>query len=785
MAVLLQLIFNKCKELQIKLTMKRFIYTALIVFGCINFLNAQDFYDMNTINTIEITFAESNWDYLLDNLAAQGDEERLMGSVTINGVEYDSIGVRYKGNSSYNANQVKNPLNIKLDYIIDDQKIDDYGTIKLSNEYNDPSFVRETVSYEIARKYMAAPLSNYANVYVNGTLLGLYTSNQDVDKQFMRMNFSCDENARFKGEITGNTMPGNMGGVWLYNGTDSADYYDRYEAESDFGWDRLVNFIDTINNHSDYANEVLNIDCNLWFLGFENLLANLDSPINNPQNYYLYENSNDKFTPIPWDMNESFGVFATLQSGGNLSTTQMQNLSPFTNATSSNYPNIKNILSNSTYRKIYVAHMKTMIEENFSNGWYETRAQELQDIIGADVQADNNKFYTYNDFLNNISSSVGGGGGPHPSSQIVGITELMESRISYILGLTEFAAQAPEMSAQSYSPTSITPNSEVTFNITTEYADNVYLKTRESITNDFVQTEMFDDGNHDDGTAGDGVYGITITVSNSAMQYYFFAENEDAVSLLPAKAEYEFYSLPISGEVVINEFMADNESYITDQDGDYDDWIELYNNSDQIVSLLGMYLSDDVSSLDMWAFPDTTIAANGYVVVWADKDDEQEGLHADLKLSKSGESIFLSDGISNIIDEVIFDAQHSDTTTGRFPNGTGDFMFMLPTFGNENFNEITGFNDWESIDSAPFTLGQNYPNPFSGQTTIPFTLAEENTVTIRISDMYGKTVTLLSSQYYPAGNNEYHWQNNGAASGIYFYSITIGENRQIKKMVVR
>lgn len=765
--------------------MKKIIYTSLMVLGFVSLLKGQDFYDINTINTIEITFAESNWDYLLDNLESQGNEERLLGMVTINGIEYDSVGVRYKGNSSYKPNQVKNPLNIKLDYIIDDQEIDDFGTIKLSNEYNDPSFVRETLSYEIAKKYMPASGSNYANVYVNGTYLGLYTSNQDVDKQFMRMNFSGDENARFKGEITGNTMPGSMGGVWLYNGSDSADYYDRYAAESDFGWDRLVNFIDTINNHSEYADQVLNIDRNLWFLAISNILVNLDGPINNPQNYYLYEDNNGRFNIIPWDFNESFGVFSTLQSGGNLSTTGLQHLSPFVNETNSNYPNIKNILSNDTYRKIYVAHMKTIIEENFSNGLYEARALEMQAIIDADVQADPNKFYTYSNFISNINSSIGGGGGPHPSSGVIGITELMEERISYISGLTEFAAQAPEINETAYSPTTVTPNSEVNFTATTEFATQVYLMIRDGITGLFQEVEMYDDGNHQDGAAGDGTFGVSLIVSNSSMQYYFFAENDDAVSLLPARAQYEFFSLPISGEVVINEFMADNVSTITDQDGDYDDWIELYNNSDEDVSLLGLYLSDDVSELDIWPFPDTTIAANGYLIVWADKDEEQEGLHADLKLSKSGEVIILSDGISNVIDEVVFEEQYSDTTTGRFPNGTGDFMLMLPSFGYENYNEITGFNNWEYSDASSFTLYQNYPNPFSTQTTIPFTLSRDEIVTIKISDIYGKTVAQVSSQSFSAGQHEYKWQSNGVTPGIYLYSVTVGTSQQIKKMVVR
>jgi spore coat protein CotH len=60
---------------------------------------AQDLYDINTITTIELTFEETNWDYLLDQLYAAGNEERLMGTAVVNGIQFDSVGVRYKGNT--------------------------------------------------------------------------------------------------------------------------------------------------------------------------------------------------------------------------------------------------------------------------------------------------------------------------------------------------------------------------------------------------------------------------------------------------------------------------------------------------------------------------------------------------------------------------------------------------------------------------------------------------------------------------------------------------------------
>jgi len=686
----------------------KLILILLIFLGVFSGISSQGFYDINTINTIEIEFEESNWDYLLDQMASAGNEERLMGSVTINGQVFDSVGVRYKGNSSYYPYQVKNPFNIKLDYIIEDQELDGYGTLKLANGFKDPSLVREAISYEIARNYFPASEANYANVYVNGTLIGIYTSVQDVDRLFMRTHLNRDDGARIKGEISFGGGPPS-GAVWKYYGTDSTDYFDYYVLESDIGWTEFIQFLDTLNNHNDYVHKVLNIDRHLWFLAFANLMVNLDGPINNPQNHYIFKDESERFNPIPWDLNENFGVFRNLQGGGNLNTYQLQTFSPFNNQTSSNHPIISKILSNDIYSKMYIAHMKTMLEENFSNGWYETRALEIQDIIDADVQADPNKLYSYSNFLANINYSVGGG-----PMAVIGITQLMETRTSYLSGLAEFQAQQPEISNINYMPETPSPNIEVWFNAEIEETDQVFLGYRHSLTEVFEKTEMFDDGNHQDGQAGDGIYGASLIAGYSNIQYYIYAENEDASAFSPERAEYEFYIVPVTSDLVINEFMADNENTVFDQDGEYDDWIEFYNNGDEEISLLGFNLSDDAAQPDQWTFPDTLIAAGDYLIVWADNDEDQEGLHANFKLSSSGETILLSGPGLDMIDEVTFGQQIADTTTGRFPNGTGDFVIMPPTFAAENSMTITGID--ENINNDLNI--KVYPNPTNSYVNI-------------------------------------------------------------------
>ncbi len=654
-------------------------------------VQGQDFYDINTVNTISITFAESNWDQLLDDLYAAGEEERLVGTAVINGITYESVGIRYKGNSTYRAGRKKNPLNIKLDHIIEDQTLDGYGTLKLANVYKDPSFVREVLSYEIARKYMPASQSNFINVYINGSYIGLYTSVQDVDKFFLNTHFGSKNKAFFKGEVD---QIKNSGVLWGYIDANETSYYDYYEMESDEGWDELIEFLNVFNNSTSQVGEVLNVDNLLWMLAFDILTVNLDSPVNVGHNFYLYKDGTGRFNPILWDLNENFGGFSKLIGAQPLTTRGLQQMDPFLNSTNPSYPIVNKILSDPTYKKMYVAHMKTIIDENFTNGLYKTRALEIQDLIDAHVQADTNKFYTYANFSDNIENSAGSG-----RDVIVGISELMEARTDYLNSQSDFQAASPLISNIN-PPSNASSDSTVWFTADVQDATQVQLGYRQS--GGFEKAEMYDDGSHQDGSADDGVYGVSIAIGAGDLAYYIYAENSNAAAFSPERAEYEFHTLAVANTavgLVINEFMADNETTATDQDEEYEDWIELYNNSDSDISLEGYYLTDDSADITQWTFPNVSVPAGGYLIVWADNDEDQDGLHANFKLSASGESILLADPDQTVIDEVTFDEQTTDISMGRNPNGTGDFTAMSPTFSAANVmsSPIRGNVDGNSL----------------------------------------------------------------------------------------
>ncbi|MBT7789502.1 MAG: T9SS type A sorting domain-containing protein [Calditrichaeota bacterium] len=148
-----------------------------------------------------------------------------------------------------------------------------------------------------------------------------------------------------------------------------------------------------------------------------------------------------------------------------------------------------------------------------------------------------------------------------------------------------------------------------------------------------------------------------------------------------------FSGTSFSQEIAINEFLARNDAVASDQDSEFDDWIELYNYGSSTISLNGLFLSDNREDLSKWSFPDTSINAGGFIIVWADNNPEQIGLHAEFKLSGSGEEIYLSDPESNIIDEVTYGVQTTDISIGRIPNGTGQYQPMVPTFSSFNSSE--------------------------------------------------------------------------------------------------
>jgi len=142
--------------------------------------------------------------------------------------------------------------------------------------------------------------------------------------------------------------------------------------------------------------------------------------------------------------------------------------------------------------------------------------------------------------------------------------------------------------------------------------------------------------------------------------------------------------------LVINEIMAQNDTTLQDPAGvGFPDWFEIYNPNAFAVDLSGMYLTDNTVVPLQWAIPEgVEIEADGYLLIWADNDEEQGPTHANFKLSTEGEEIALYDTDINgnvLIDHVVFGEQTADISYGRDPDGSDNLSLLdVPTPGASN-----------------------------------------------------------------------------------------------------
>ena len=126
-------------------------------------------------------------------------------------------------------------------------------------------------------------------------------------------------------------------------------------------WSQLGNFLDTLNNYFIEIEKVMDIDRALWMMAFQNLTTSLDGPINSlAKNFYLFKDNNGRFSPVLYDMSKSFGVYTNGLSNP-ISNVDLQELDIYHNLLDQNNSLTSKIFANNRYKKMYVAHMKTII----------------------------------------------------------------------------------------------------------------------------------------------------------------------------------------------------------------------------------------------------------------------------------------------------------------------------------------------------------------------------------------------------------------------------------------
>ncbi|MDG5766204.1 CotH kinase family protein [Balneolales bacterium ANBcel1] len=188
---------------------------------------------------------------------------------------------------------------------------------------------------------------------------------------------------------------------------------------------------------------------------------------------------------------------------------------------------------------------------------------------------------------------------------------------------------------------------------------------------------------------------------------------------------------PVSGQqLYLNEIMASNGATIADEDGDNEDWVEIYYAGEEPLNLEGFGLSDDYDRPFRWEFPDITIQPGEFLLVWASNKDRRDPageLHTNFAISSAGEEVILTAPDGERLDELPPTEIPTDISIGRYPDGIGDWYFYTnPTPGEPNGDdgyqemlEPVSFSHQGGFYTGDFQLELSHPDP---DVTIIYTL---------------------------------------------------------------
>ncbi len=381
------------------------VWTAGIILGFISFTfgelsdSSGLIFDESKVYSYYLEFYVDDWENQL-MINYNNGQEYMPAKFTYGDIVLDSVGVRYKGNSSFTMSQNtrKKPFKIKFDKY-KDYTFYDLKKLNFSNCVKDPSFMREAISYKIARRYMPAPRTAFVNLYMEGDLIGLYIQVEQVDKTFLERYFEDEDFNLYK--------VGDKGAGLEYLGADQALYEAKYELKTNEelnDWSAFIDMIDKLNNTSDddfaaTMSTCLNLRSCIKILAFNMVFSHFDSYTGSGRNYYFYDDSTTgQFVMIPWDQNETFGSYS---NNWNVFTQDVVTISNLASR-----PLNRRILENDSLKQIYLNYIHHMVHGPASLDSVSAMADQLKPLIESHVLADQNKLYTDQHFTTNIENDI-------------------------------------------------------------------------------------------------------------------------------------------------------------------------------------------------------------------------------------------------------------------------------------------------------------------------------------------------------------------------------------------
>ena len=688
------------------------LLSLLLLFTSITLKSQAEFPELgpvfrdDMVPRVDITIDQDTLDWIYENVDSY-IEFRCEFKFTTDTLQetLSNVGFRLRGNTSRNSWK----KSFKLSFNTFESGRDFYGLekINLNGEHNDPSVIRSKIGWDLMNSFgIPGSRANHVEVYINGNYYGLYIQVEHIDEEFVDSRF---ENKN--GNLYKCLYPADLD----YRGSSQDSYkheqgdrrvYDLKTNVAEDNYTDIANFITDLNQLSDEVfaceiQEVFNVYDYLRVIATDVFLGNWDGPLYNKNNFYLYYNtSSERMEYIPYDLDNTLGID---WMGRDWKTRDIYDWARHGEAR----PLYTQMMANEELKAIYTQYTSDLMN-NVVNDDFTQRILDIKEMITPYLENDTyyplDYGYSMTDFHNSYYNGI-------DNHSPVGIFPYIEERKQSTLDQLE-----------SYEEQAII--NHVRHKAKDGGEDlRVRAYVRESVTSvklvftanegEQLELEMFDDGLHNDIDANDGVYAITIDEMplDTEIRYQVLAEKSSAnQTLQPCEAilyHYRESSMPL---LRLNEFMASNDTTITDEYGNYSDWIEVYNADNTPIYLGDKYLTDNISDESKWKMPNITLIPGEFILFWADGDVDKGSKHTNFKLSKGGEEIGIFDADNTgyfPIDTLIYAEQTTDISQGRIVDGEGAWKFFsIPTPGFSNI--VDAIDEYEF--SQTFSI---YPNPNS------------------------------------------------------------------------
>lgn len=610
------------------------------------------------------------------------------------------VAIRFRGDTI--RNKLKKSFRISFNSY--DSNDNYYGIEKmdLNAEVNDPSLMRSKLGWELYR-YLGVPgsRSNHVLLYINNEFYGVYLNTEHIDERYMKTRFDNND-----GNLYRNLWPADLS----YLGPSQDDYKFEYNGRRVYAlrtnedWDDYADLSGLINSLDQFSGNELkaeleslfNVQQYLKALAVDVISGNWDGYAGDKNNYFLYRDQvSGRFEYIPYNLENSFGIdFRGID--WSLRSIYDWNLD--------RRPLYEKILDVEEYRDQYTMYIKQLLAYTASPELGTELARwssQIRDAVAMDTYYTKDWGYSLSDF----DASMSSGWGEHVD---YGVQEFMTARGTSALAQIIDADALPLFSHVR----ALARPGRIELEWTAEDDDpglstTLHFRIDEGSWNQGLKTTPTEID------PVSGVWSFRDTIwdpgDTARVELYFTVSDQGGqVNRFPDSTLTFTYPL-VSGPLYINEFSASNSSIKSDEFGEYDDWAEIYNASEEEVWLADYYLTDNTGRPGKYRFPELYLQPDGFYLVWLDDQEEQGVNHATFKISKEGEMLRLSEGPSTgyaLVDSISFGPQERDISYGRLIDGGPEWiLFPSPTPRYSNLS--TPVQDLE-IPTEPLAI---YPNP--------------------------------------------------------------------------